>query len=68
MKPSTIQRIINETIEFTTEYIVKTTSGAEHRFPNDAANMCDVTDDVLTYHGDNGTVWISCDKIESISI
>lgn len=68
MKPSTIQKIINETCEFTYNYVIKTVSGSEYRFSNDEYNLIETSGDLLVYHGDDGTVWLECDKIESISI
>lgn len=68
MKPQSIQNIINETCEYTNNYVVKTISGTEYRLANDEFNMLETHGDLLVYHGDDGTTWIECDKIESIEI
>jgi hypothetical protein len=68
MKSSAIQNIINETCEYTRQYIVKTVSGNEYSLINDECNFVETLDGQLVYHGDNGMIWIECEKIESISI
>ena len=68
MKPSTIQKIINESCEFVNEYVVTTVGGNEYHLANDKANLVETSGDLLVYHGDDGTIWIECDKIESIAI
>lgn len=68
MKSSAIQKIINETYEYTGQYIVKTVSGNEYSLINDECNFVETQDGLLVYHGDNGTIWIECEKIESIRI
>ena len=49
-------------------YVVKTVSGTEYRLTNDECNLVETSGDLLVYHGDDGTIWIECDKIESITI
>ncbi len=68
MKPQSIQNIINETSEYVNTYVVKTVSGTEYRLTNDECNLVETSGDLLVYHGDDGTIWIECDKIESITI